>query len=117
MSEHAGRRCEFLDPWWSTDEMDACFHETFLNQLKREVGTGHIMFGVPVRMIGRDGGSDDTLFEILDGSGRLALVHLTWAKTQERLPWPGTTIYPSFEAFATEEMIPKNRDYQEESGR
>jgi hypothetical protein len=38
MSEHAGRRYEFLDPWWSTDELDACFHATFLNQLKREVG-------------------------------------------------------------------------------
>jgi hypothetical protein len=105
---------EFLDPWWSTDEQDAHFHQTFLNQLKTEVGPDHVMYGLPVRMIGRDGGSDDTLFEILDGSGRLALVHLTWAKTQERLPWPGTSIYPNFEAFAAEVMIPKNQSYLEE---
>ena len=107
------RHYEFLEPWWSTDEQDAHFHETFLNQLKTEVAPGHIMYGLPVRMIGRDGGSDDTLFEILDGSGRLALVHLTWANGPERLPWPGTSIYPNFGAFAAEEMIPKNRDYLE----
>jgi hypothetical protein len=104
----------FLEPWWSTDEQDAHFHETFLNQLRTEVGPDHVMFGLPVRMIGRDGGSDDTLFEILDGSGRVALVHLTWAKGEERLPWPGTHIYPNFQAFAVEVMIPKNQDYLEE---
>jgi hypothetical protein len=103
----------FLEPWWSTDEKDVHFHETFLKQLKTEVGPDHVLYGVPVRVIGRDGGSDDTLFEILDGSGRLALVHLTWAKSQERLPWPGTTIYPDFEAFAAEIMIPQNREYLE----
>ena len=107
------RHYEFLEPWWSTDEEDAHFHETFLNQLRTEVGPGHVMYGLSVRMVGRDGGSDDTLFEILDGSGRLALVHLTWAKGQERLPWPGTSIYPNFEAFAAEVMIPKSRDYLE----
>ena len=108
------RRYEFMEPWWSTDEQDAHFHETFLNQLKTEVRPDHVMYGVPVRMIGRDGGSDDTLFEILDGTNRLALVHLTWAKSQERLPWPGTAIYPNFEAFKTERMVPQNLDYLEE---
>jgi hypothetical protein len=108
------RHYAFLEPWWSTDKQDAHFHQTFLNQLKIEIGPDHIMYGLPVRMIGRDGGSDDTLFEILNGSGWLALVHLTWAKGQERLPWPGTIIYPNFEAFATERMIPQNSDYLEE---
>lgn len=109
-------RCpyQFIEPWGSTDGQDAHFHETFLNQLKTEVGPGHFMYGLPVRMVGRDGGSDDTLFEILDGSGRLALVHLTWAQGRERLPWPGTSIYRNFEEFAAEVMIPKNRDYLEE---
>src|SRR6187200_3276792 len=108
------RQYEFLEPWCCTDQLDVHFHETFLNELKTEVGPDHVMYDVPVRMIGRDGGSDDTLFEILDGSNRLALVHLTWAKGQERLPWPGTTIYPYFEAFTTERMIPQNQDYLEE---
>jgi hypothetical protein len=108
------RHYEFLEPWWSTDGQGADFHRTFLDQLKTEVSPGHVLYGLPVRMIGRDGASDDTLFEILDGSGRLALVHLTWAKGQERLPWPGTSLYPSFEAFAADVMFLKNRDYLDE---
>ena len=71
------------------------------------------MFALPVKLIARDGGSDDALFEILDGSGRVAVVHLTWSNGQERLPWPGTRIYPNLQAFAVEEMIPKNRVYFE----
>lgn len=41
------RHREFLEPWWSTDCQDAHFHETFLNQLKMEVGPGHVMYGLP----------------------------------------------------------------------
>ncbi len=108
------RHYEFLEPWWSTDKKGADFREAFLNQLKTEVCPDHVMYGLPVRMIGRDGGSDDTLFEILDGTGRFALVHLTWAKVQECLPWPGTAIYPNFDAFTMERMIPQNQDYLEE---
>jgi hypothetical protein len=108
------RHYEFLEPWWSTDGKDVDFHDTFLNQLKTEVGPDHVMYGLPVRMIGRDGGSDDTLFEILDGSKRLALVHLTWAKGQEDPPWPRTSLFRDFEAFRAERMIPQNKAYLEE---
>ena len=107
------RSYEFLEPWWSTDKQDANFHMMFAIELTTEVCPEHVMYGLPVRMIGRDGGSDDTLFEMLDGTGRFALVHLTWAKRQERLPWPATVIYPNFEAFKTERMIPQNREYIE----
>jgi hypothetical protein len=110
MEEQKKPQYEFLEPWRSMDGRDAHFQQKFLDQLKIEVGPGHIIYGLPVRLIGRDGGSDDTLFEILDGSGRLALVHLTWAKGRERLPWPVTSIYANFEAFAAAVMIPKNRE-------
>jgi hypothetical protein len=36
------------------------------------------------------------LFQFLDGSGRVAEVHLTWAGERERLPWPGTRLFDSF---------------------
>ena len=102
---------EFLEPWWSTAEKDALFHEPFHQQLRTEVGPGHVMYGVPARMIARHVGSDDTLFELLDGSGRVAVVHLTWAKAQERLPWPGTDVYPSLKAFVAERMMPEHQEY------
>jgi hypothetical protein len=60
----------YLEPWCSTAEQDLHFHETFLNQLKTEVGPDHVMFAVPVRMLARDGGSDDTLFGNAKGGTR-----------------------------------------------
>jgi hypothetical protein len=42
------------------------------------------------------------LFFINDGSGRVAEVHLTWSKKQERLPWPISRIYNNFNALEEE---------------
>ena len=67
---------EYLEPWWSTADQDVVFHEQFHEQLEREVGPGHVLYHVPVRLIARHDASDDCLFELLDGSGRIAIVHL-----------------------------------------
>ncbi len=53
------------------------------------------MFGLPSQFIGR-GQGDDALFEILDGTGRAAVVHLTWVRTQKRPPWPITIFIRAF---------------------
>ena len=100
---------EWLDPWWSTDDEDADFHDTFVRQLDVEVPPGHPMYGLPTKLMAR-GEGDDALFGILDGSGRVAVVHLTWTKGQERLPWPVTEIYQSIGAFVSERMIPEHRE-------
>ncbi len=101
---------EWLEPWWSTSELPQEVHETFKKQLSLEVGPEHIMYGLPVRLIGR-GNGDDALFEILDGTGRVADVHLTWSRGQERLPWPGTTVYANFSEWITSVMIPDHKDW------
>jgi hypothetical protein len=101
----------FVVPWWSTHEQSADFHARFIKQLRTEVGPGHVMYNVPARVIARHGPDDDTLFELLDGSGRMAVVHLTWAKGQERLSWPGTSIYASLQAFADECMMPEHKEW------
>jgi hypothetical protein len=100
---------EWLEPWSSTENYAAQFHESFRKQLEREVAPGHVMHGVPVKLIAC-GNGDDALFQILDGSGRVAEVHLTWSKEQERLPWPGTTIYASLEEWAQKSMCPAHED-------
>jgi hypothetical protein len=64
---------EWLEPWNSTEAHDARFHESFREQLEREVPAGHVMYRLPARIIAR-GNGDDALFEILDGSGRVAEV-------------------------------------------
>ena len=85
--------------WYYTTEEDEEYHKTFEGQLRREVAPGHDLYGVPVKLVARFDGTDDALFELLDGSGRVAAVHLTWAKHHERLPWPDTGIYPNLAAF------------------
>ena len=99
---------EWLKPWRSTKHHDEPVHETFQRQLQREVAPGHCMHGLPVELIAR-GNGDDALFQLLDGSGRVAQVHLTWSKTQQRLPWPATTIYKKLEEWAEKIMLPEHK--------
>jgi len=49
---------EWLDPWWSTEAQEKAFYETFRKQLELEVPPGHVLFGLPVKLIGRGDGDD-----------------------------------------------------------
>lgn len=101
---------EWFEPWWSTECMDNQFHETFVRQLALEISPGHEMFELPIRLIGR-GLGDDALFEILDGSGRVAVVHLTWSKPRERLPRPITVFYTGMENWIETCMLPEHQEW------
>lgn len=84
---------EFLQPWYA----ESAF--SLVDELRREVVSGHVLFGVPVRVLARRQDCDDILFQFLDGTGRVAKVHLTWQ--QESDPsWPSTTVYPNIEEWA-----------------
>ncbi len=100
---------QWLDPWWSTEDQDIAFHDAFVRQLTREVPPGHVMHGLPVKLLAR-GEGDDALFLILDGSERVAVVHLTWCQTPERLPWPITEVYEIIERFVADRMIPEHQE-------
>jgi hypothetical protein len=69
-------------------------------ELGRELPPAHPLFALPLRAIGRRHDSDDVLFTIEDGSGRVAAVHLTWRAAREVLPWPTTTLYEDLWAWA-----------------
>lgn len=101
---------EWLEPWWSTASMDSEIRDAIERQLVREVPPGHPIYQIPARLVGR-GNGDDALFELLDGSGRVADVHLTWSKSQERLPWPITTVYANLQQWAQECMISEHREW------
>ena len=68
----------------------------FEAELRRELKPGNPLFGLPVAATGRRYDQDDVLFQLLDGTGRVAEVHLTWAGERERPPWPGTALFDSF---------------------
>lgn len=83
--------------------------QTWEKQLAIEVPAGHVLYGLPAKLLAR-GNGDDSLFELVDGSGRAADVHLTWSKSAERLPWPGTTVYGSFEEWVAKVMAQEREE-------
>jgi hypothetical protein len=107
-----GIRMEWLDPWWSTAEQTECFHETFAAQLELEICADDPIYRIPVRIIGR-GLGDDAVFQLLDGTGRVAFVHFHWGKL------PGSvddefrtrsTVYASLEAFFQQHIVPEHKE-------
>ena len=87
-----GGDVRLLATWKPTDEETVA---KLTAELARDLDPGHPLFGVAVAAVALAPDSDDVLFRLLDGSGRLAVVHLTWRKGIEALPWPFTTIYDS----------------------
>jgi hypothetical protein len=74
-------------------------------ELRRELSVGHPLYGLPVRTVGRRQDCDDVLFTVEDGTGRVAVVHLTWTHSPpEKPPWPDTALYPSIENWIAEGM-------------
>jgi hypothetical protein len=68
-------------------------------ELKRELKPGHPLFNLPVAAVARRNDQDDILLVLLDGSGRIAVVHLTWMGEKEKPPWPSTVIFDSTSAW------------------
>ena len=99
---------EWLDPWSPIEEAEKSLIDGFAQQLARETRSGHEMHGLPVKLIGR-GNGDDALYEILDGTGRVAQVHLVWQGRQNP-PWPLSTIYSNLEQWRVESMIPEHKE-------
>lgn len=81
--------------WWAPLGPRA---RTFEGELARELHPIHPLAGIAVRALGKSDRNDDVLFGFPDDE-RVALVHLTWSGKPERLPFPHTTIYPTFDAF------------------
>src|ERR1700761_3179787 len=94
---------EWLEPWYAVSTGAAGVASTLERQLAIEVPPGHILFGVQVKLIAR-GNGDDAMFELMEGSGRVAGVHLAWSKSTERLPFPGAAVYGSLEEWASQVM-------------
>lgn len=103
----------WLEPWYSIadipDEANG-----MARRLKCELAVGHELFGVPVEAVGRRCDCDDVVFRLLDGSGRFAVVHLTWIQNPpEQPPFPWTTMYESCDHWIAECMIADNKERTE----
>jgi hypothetical protein len=92
---------DWPERWWAIDAATAAGLE---EELRRELSPGHPLFNLPLHAIGQTGSSDDVLFTVIDGSGRVAVAHLTWRQGAEPPPWPSSIIYESFAVWAKKEQ-------------
>jgi hypothetical protein len=97
---------EWLEPWRHVAAERPDLAAAYEREMQAELGAGHPLFGVPVAAVAKHDGSDDVLFRVLDGSGRVAVVHLTWARHPEPPPRPATEFFPGIDAFAEQRMSP-----------
>jgi hypothetical protein len=86
---------EFLEPWKAVNDQSHGVAE-----LNREISAGHVLTGVPFESIGFRQDCDDVAFRLLDGSGRIAVVHLTF-QIEHDPKWPFTELFASLEEFVT----------------
>jgi hypothetical protein len=79
--------------------VESVYAEAVMAELRRELADGHPLSGVDLNLVARRPDSDDILVRFLDGSNRVAEVHLTWRHAVESPPFPGATIYDSIDAW------------------
>jgi hypothetical protein len=97
----------WLEPW----ELLKDSGEVFVNELRKELASSHILFDVAVRAIARHVGSDDVLFATADPANPLTVVHLTWASRTESDPqWPCTTLYKNWQDWIERCLKPDHRE-------
>jgi hypothetical protein len=102
------RTFEWLEPWYEINKNASYFE----NQLYKETGQGHILFGKKVMAIGRREDRDDILFEIDDSDNKVAVVHLTYSKNKETNPsFPRTRIYDDIEEWVKKCMEYDHTEY------
>jgi len=100
---------EVMEPWQRVIAEEEA--QLLKKELQGEVGEQHVLFGLPVSVLARRVDKDDVLFFLEDGSGRCAVVHLTWSHKREATPWPRTTLYSDLQDWAAKCMEPSHREY------
>ena len=94
----------WLTPWHQHTNPAAAEAE-----LARELSGSHVLANVPVTALACRQDQDDVLFQLNDGSGRVAVLHLTYRK--ESAPdWPFTTLFGSLEEFSAGAMAQDHAD-------
>ena len=83
---------KFVAPWYEDHD------PSLASELEREAIEGHVLYGIPVAALARRHDADDVLFALLDGTGRVAEVHLTWAAEADP-KWPAAQLFADLQAW------------------
>lgn len=100
---------KYLEPWESISSSQII---AVSEELKRTIPKGHALDGIAVRALARRD-CDDYLFQLLDGTGRVAFVHLTWKKEIDS-NWPFTVIYEGLGQWQTNCMIQDHEEWKQD---
>lgn len=97
-----------LEPWQSTD--DPTYYE---KELRKEITFFHPLNWKRVRAIGIRTDRDDVLFEILNGSSKYAVAHLTYKKGSSR-KFPATHFYKDWEDLYKNRLLKDHEEWKED---
>lgn len=98
----------FLEPWVPVRE----YGHNLEQELQKEIVSGHPLYSRRVRAIAQRTDCDDVLFEVDSAEHPYAVVHLSWTGEPEHDPkWPDTQLFPTWEQWAEQRMIPDNVKY------
>jgi hypothetical protein len=100
---------EWLEPWEPilTEQTASGLEQ----RLQLELAPGHRLFGIPVVAVAWRSDCDDVLFVLLDGTRRVAVIHLTWtSQTPETPPWPGASLFQHFWVWVEDGMRSDHAD-------
>jgi hypothetical protein len=98
---------EMVEPWGEVNDSKALNRE-----LAAELRKDGLLYGQKVNAVAMRCDCDDVLYEFLDGSGRYAVVHLTWSgKTDPNVGWPETQVYESLNDWIHKCMKPDHDEY------
>ena len=78
----------------------------------REVPPGHVLEGIDARAIAQRIDGDDVAFELLDGTSRVAVVHLTYSKNID-WRWPITQLFKDLATWMVDGMRSDANEYGE----
>ena len=96
-----------LKPWIVPSDNDA-----LVSEFLREVRPDGILYQIKIVALAMRCDCDDVLFSIDDGTGRVAVVHLTWSGKQDsNKGWPETIIFESYQSWIEMCMIPDHDEY------
>jgi hypothetical protein len=96
--------------FWIVRLTDPAECTSLVAELLREIAPGHVLYGRPVRVVGRRYDCDDILLAVSEPE-QLAIVHLSYASHPDRPPWPSTTVFENIPEFIEKAMKPDHADY------
>src|ERR1700744_4248299 len=102
------KHVELSEPWRALEHERA---EAMDMQLQLELAPDHLLYGAEVKAVAKRIDKDDVLFELNGVGNLLAQVHLTWSKKPVTNPFPATKLFPGWDEWVREKLVPDCKKY------